>query len=98
MSRCGSLMRAFFQTSPEDSACRVAWRRGSRLHARNRAAVGARRGSFSDVAEAVDLLLEPGPLLAVADAQACLGGEGEDADLAGVGVVLHVAGGLADVV
>jgi len=36
--------------------------------------------------------------LGVADAEAFCGGEGEHADLALVGVVVHVAGGLADVV
>src|SRR4051812_21757191 len=50
-----------------------------------------------DAPEAVDRVLESGPLLGVADAEAFLGGHGEDPDLALVGVVLHVAGGLPDV-
>src|SRR3954471_6477551 len=52
----------------------------------------------SSTAEAVDLLLEAGPLLPVADAEAFGRGEGEDADLALVGVAVQVVGGLADVV
>src|SRR4051794_21340491 len=56
------------------------------------------RRPLSDPAEAVDGVEVLGALLLVADAEAFLGGEGEDADLALVGVVVDVVGGLADVV
>src|SRR5690349_2879968 len=92
MSRRGSLMRTVSQTSFGHSACRGLRRRGSQPTRRNRAATAG-----SDAPETVDLLLEPGPLLLVSDAQALLGCEGEHADLALVCVVLDVAGGLADV-
>src|SRR4051794_1245802 len=93
MSRRGSLMWSFSQTWTRSRACWGRWRRGSQQPARNRAACDP-----SDAAEAVDLTLEPGPLLAVAHPEALLGREGEDADLALVGVVVDVAGGLADLV
>src|SRR4051794_31217224 len=54
-------------------------------------------GVPSDVAEAVDLVLELGPLLRVRDAHALLGGEAQDADLALVDVLVDVEGGLAGV-
>src|SRR4051812_44947416 len=91
MSRCGSLMRTFSQTSLRHSACRGEWRRGSRVVASNRAPPVS-----SDPAEAVDLLLEARPLLRVADAETFLGRQREDADLALVGVAVDVARGLAD--
>src|ERR1700712_4339552 len=59
---------------------------------------GRARRVRSYAAEAVDLRLEPGALLRVADAEALLGGQAQHADLALVGVVLDVAGRLADVV
>src|SRR3954453_13594962 len=111
MSRCGSLMRAFSQTSsgllgvasaaaarfpapcqePRPVTC---W---SGLPAGSRAELARRgQGVGSDAAEAVDLGLEAGALVPVADAEALFGGEGEHADLALVGVAVHVAGGLAD--
>src|SRR4051794_28513189 len=93
MSRCGSLMGTVSQTSFARRACRGEWRRGSPSTPRNRAVTAG-----SHAAEAVDLLLELRPLLGIADAEALLGGQGEDADLALVGVVLDVAGGLAHVV
>src|SRR3569833_4301240 len=93
MSRCGSLMRTVFQTSCGRSACRGRWRRGSHPTDRNRA--GCCGGS--DAPEAVDLGLEPRPLLLVAAAEPLLRCRGEDADLALVGVVLDVAGSLADI-
>src|SRR4051794_18936562 len=52
----------------------------------------------SHAPEAVDRVEVLGALLLVADAEALFRGEGEDADLALVGVVVDVVGGLADVV
>src|SRR3954464_15027713 len=58
---------------------------------------GSRRPS-SDAAEPVDGVDVLGPHLLVEDAEALLGGEGEDPDLALVLVVVHVEGGLTDLV
>src|SRR3954454_679783 len=105
MSRwCGSLMRTFSQTSLRHSACRAEWRPGSHRtdaeppvtdwsgHPSGTRAVPV----DSDAPEAVDLLLEARPLLRVADPQTLLRSQGEDADLALVGVAVDVARGLAD--
>src|SRR4051812_49787981 len=55
------------------------------------------RAASSHPAEAVDGVEVLGALLLVADAQALFGGQRQDADLALVGVVVDVVGGLPDV-
>src|SRR4051812_44164770 len=92
MSRCGSLMaNSLSDIVPAHGV-------SGGVAALFAADCQPRRSPASDAAEAVDLRLEPGPLVPVADAEAFGGGQAQDADLALVGVVLHVAGGLADVV
>src|SRR5690242_6972419 len=51
---------------------------------------------ISDAAEAVDLGLQARAHLVVAHAEALLGGQAEHADLALVGVLVHVERGLPD--
>src|SRR3954469_2525114 len=63
---------------------------------RARPAGGAAGVWWSDSAEAVDRGQVLGAFVGVADAEALGGGQGEHADLAGVPVVVHVVGGLAD--
>src|SRR4051795_4667793 len=92
MSRCGSLMGTVSQTTLARSACRGLWRRGF-----EHGSPAANRSRTSDPAEAVDLGFEAGSFVGVADAEAFRGGQAQDADLALVGVGVHVAGGLADV-
>src|SRR3954449_13557644 len=89
MSRCGSFMRAFSQTS--SAPLGVSSAGPARLPA---PCQEPRRRS--DSSEAVDLDLEAGALGPVADAEALLRGEGQHADLALVQVAVDVAGGLAD--
>src|SRR3954470_15783157 len=106
MSRCESLMRPILPDDVVAHGVSGTTRRGSQSVASKapsrgppRACEGwGGRGPSSDAPEAVDLPLELRALLRVADAEAFGGGQAQDADLALVGVVLHVAGGLADVV